>query len=565
MHLTRTLAIAVTATCASLAPAQNVRVEAESGTRTGTLFSNTVPGYSGTGFVTDFTASSDKVSMTVNVPTAGLYELWLGYRSQYGEKGYGVQVNSEIGDGFFDTRSTFGQERAGLFKLNAGNNTIAVTDGWGYFDVDYAELRPSSPKPISPVPATLIDPAASANTHSLMNYLTGIYGSKTLAGQQGPLTTSYITKAGGVLPALSATDFMDYSPSRLAFGSNPNNESERMIRWAHQTGGVVSMMWHWNAPSGLINTPGHEWWRGFYTDSTTFDVADALAHPGGANYNLLLRDIDAISAQLKKFQDAHVPVLWRPLHEAQGGWFWWGAKGPDAFKGLWNLMYDRMTNVNGLHNLIWVYTSSDAEEGFQNWYPGDNKVDVVGVDVYTDKSSSMSGQWLNMLDQYNGKKLVTLSETGTLPNANLLRERNARWSYFNPWDQNAVVNNYTDTELRTLLNDADVITLNELPTTPWNASTFLPGDANLDGLLNADDYATLDRGYARHLLGWTNGDFNLDGSITAADYAILNNSALAHGYAGAPEWPADYLVPEPAGLTLLAAASLFLRRTRDKN
>lgn len=69
---------------------------------------------------------------------------------------------------------------------------------------------------------------------------------------------------------------------------------------------------------GLYDVVGKEWWRGFYTDSTDFNIATAMANPGGANYTLLLRDIDAIAKQLLRLQDAGVPVLWRPLHEAEG-------------------------------------------------------------------------------------------------------------------------------------------------------------------------------------------------------------------------------------------------------
>jgi len=66
----------------------------------------------------------------------------------------------------------------------------------------------------------------------------------------------------------------------------------------------------------LVDTPGNEWYRGFYTEATTFDVADAMATPASANYELLVRDIDAIAVQLQRLEDAGVPVLWRPLHEA---------------------------------------------------------------------------------------------------------------------------------------------------------------------------------------------------------------------------------------------------------
>ena len=94
----------------------------------------------------------------------------------------------------------------------------------------------------------------------------------------------------------------------------------------------------------------------------------------------MIRDIDAIAVELTKLRDAHVPVLWRPLHEAEGGWFWWGAQGPKNYVRLYRLLYDRLTKVHKLDNLIWVYTSGGKPE----WYPGDDVVDIIGADAYPD-------------------------------------------------------------------------------------------------------------------------------------------------------------------------------------
>jgi mannan endo-1,4-beta-mannosidase len=389
-----------------------------------------------------------------------------------------------------------------------------------------------------------------------MNYLTSIYGTKTLSAQQGAVGSSgtfpssaYLTKSGGLVPAVRGSDFIEYSPSRIAHGANPNGETERVINWARQTGGIPAMMWHWNAPTDLIDTPGKEWWRGFYTDATTFDVQAALANPGSPKYNLLVSDIDAIAVQLTKFKDAGVPVLWRPLHEAEGGWFWWGAKGAGAYKGLWNLMYDRLTNVHDLHNLIWVHTSSPADQGHQDWYPGDDTVDIVGLDVYTHASSSMSGQWLDILEVYNGRKMVTLSETGTLPNASVMRERGIDWSYFMPWSVNDVVNNYSSAQLQALLGDADIITLNELPLMPWNILAPSPGDFNRDGTVNAADYTIWRESLGQIGFGLV-ADANINGEVDVGDYDIWcanfgNSSAAAASTAG---------IPEPASVLLLGIA-----------
>ena len=94
-----------------------------------------------------------------------------------------------------------------------------------------------------------------------------------------------------------------------------------------------------------------------------------------------------------------------------GAWFWWGADGPDAFKQLWRLMHDRLhatPSHPGLHNLIWEFTSSAAKTGHLDWYPGDDVVDMIGLDIYTDPASSMSGEWYDMLAHYNGRKMIAL-------------------------------------------------------------------------------------------------------------------------------------------------------------
>ena len=109
-----------------------------------------------------------------------------------------------------------------------------------------------------------------------------------------------------------------------------------------------------------------------------------------------------------------MPVIWRPLHEAQGGWFWWGAHGAENFKELWNLMYDRLTNHHGLHNLIWEFTSIGVNGDEDEWYPGDDEVDIVGLDIYTQPTDNMSGQWTDAFDAYNGRKMIALSETDTV-------------------------------------------------------------------------------------------------------------------------------------------------------
>jgi mannan endo-1,4-beta-mannosidase len=547
-------------------PAQVYRYEAENGQLFGTVTSHSVSGYSGTGYVTGFDSSngSDYFQLQVDVPD-GLYEMSVGYRSPYGQKGYNYRVDAEYGSGMFNQSNSFTTDRAGIFNLSGGVNTLAIYQNWGYYDVDYFEFRPFTPPPILTVSPGLTDPLANQNTRALMNYMTGIYGQKTLAGHQQDESknlsfpsSTYLNLSGGLKPAIRSSDFMEYSPSRLAFGSNPNNESEQSIAWAKQNNGIIAMNWHWNAPANLVNSQEWPWWKGFYTQGTTFDLTGALANPSGSDHQLLLRDIDAIGTELKKFQDAGVPVIWRPLHEAQGGWFWWGAHGSDSFKQLWRMMYNELTNVKGLHNLIWEYTSSAAEADYLNWYPGDDVVDMIGLDVYTDARSSMSGQWYDMLNQYNGRKMLALSESGTLPNGSLMHSYGPQWSYFSLW-KDGYLDDFTAQQVQTLLNDDKVITLNELPTLPWSNSAPLAGDYDHNGVVNSGDYIIWRKSQGQ--TGWgLAADSDLNGRIDGADYAFWRSH-----FGQPPGSGVGVAVPEPTRLMMVITVIVSLIISRHQS
>lgn len=242
--------------------------------------------------------------------------------------------------------------------------------------IDYISLSPSAPRPPhNNINTSLVNPSANTITRTLYAYLRSIYGKKILSGQQDLPRANWITQQIQKTPALLSVDLIDYSPSRVERGTTSTTVEDAILH--HNRGGIISVLWHWNAPTGLYDTEENKWWSGFYTRATDFDVAAALSDTTNANYTLLLRDIDAIAIQLKRLQDAGVPVLWRPLHEAEGAWFWWGAKGPEACKKLWALLYDRLTSYHRLNNLVWVWNSI-----LPDWYPGDATVDILSADVY---------------------------------------------------------------------------------------------------------------------------------------------------------------------------------------
>ncbi|GIP24351.1 glycosyl hydrolase [Paenibacillus sp. J22TS3] len=441
------------------ASAKSSRIfEAESGTLTGTAAAKDTPGYSGTGYVTSFDNDGDSLAVDVSVPSAGLYQITIRYHSPYGHKQAYLFVNGTAA-GSVDFEQTTGFTEMAVTKalLNKGTNTIRLDKGWGMYEIDYFAIEPAAAPAVHQVSKALVNPGASSAVKSLMSYLVDSYGSKILSGQQDYSNVAWIQSNLGKKPAMVGFDLMDYSPSRVELGA-ATTEIEKAIDWDRQ-GGIVSFVWHWNAPKDLINQPGKEWWRGFYTDSTTFDIQYALDHPDSEDYALLLRDIDAIAIQLKRLQDANVPVLFRPLHEAEGGWFWWGAKGAEPCKELYRILYDRLTNYHHLNNLIWVWNSISPD-----WYPGDDVVDIVSYDSYPlagDYSPQM-GKYDQLVSLGRDRKLVAMTENGAIPDPDLLPVYHADWSWFTTWgafDGNA---NSLD-HLKKVYNHDYVVTLDELP------------------------------------------------------------------------------------------------------
>lgn len=443
------------------AVAAPIVLEAENAIRTGITVTTAVAGFSGTGYVTGFDATGDNVRWSFSASN-GLYNLRIRFRSQYGEKGFDATLNGVTSSGMFPQSTAFATFDAGLVELTNGNNTLQIGGGWNYYEIDRADLIfTNAPPPPLPVPATLVDANATFAARMLMADLVSAYGNITWSGQHETNDAIYVLNTSGRKPLIISDDLIDYSPTRVQYQGAPADYTERMIA-EERFGQVQALCWHWNAPTNLINQPGQEWWRGFYTDATTFDLAAALANTNSTEYAMMLRDMDAIAVQLKKFASNNIPVLWRPLHESEGGWFWWGAKGPETFKQLWRLLHQRLTTYHGLHNLIWVLTSENPA-----WYPGDDVVDVVGVDAYpTDKSDALSGQWQALLARFNGKKLLALTEFGGVPDIEKMQRFGVWWSWFAPWTGTLGPTGMPTTTVNRIYQSPAVFTLDEANAVP---------------------------------------------------------------------------------------------------
>lgn len=164
----------------------------------------------------------------------------------------------------------------------------------------------------------------------------------------------------------------------------------------------------------------------FYKADTEFDAANATVEGTWEN-KVFTEDLKNAAAYLKLLRDADIPVLWRPFHEAAGGWFWWG-KDAASFKSLWIAMFNYF-KTEGLDNLIWVWTTEGNDA---DWYPGDQYVDIVGRDIYNKETADCVSEYTSIAGNY-GNKIVSLSECGTVGLISEQWASGARWSWFMPW------------------------------------------------------------------------------------------------------------------------------------
>ena len=259
-----------------------------------------------------------------------------------------------------------------------------------------------------------------------------------------------------------------------ASGSEDAGDGEASGDGENQAGGAVvlhepkDLGGHWNAPEKYL-TNEEPWYRGFYTEATNIDLGAIMRGEDEEGYGLLLRDIDAIAEQIAILQEADVPILFRPLHEASGGWFWWGAAGPEGYIELWKLVFQRMTEYHKLNNIIWVWNGQDGD-----WYPGDEYVDIIGEDIYPGKQVylSQSGKFSQAVEYADSPKPIALTENGCLFDPELAFRDQAPWLWFCTWSGEFVVKNnlpllseeYTEEAMvRKVYEDERVITLDELP------------------------------------------------------------------------------------------------------
>lgn len=455
----------------------SLTVEAESGKLEGNAKANDFPDASGGAYVNGVNVEGDALTMTADIEYSGFYDMNFLTMGSEGRVNNVLVDGMKVGDITTNSPAEFGDTLLSYIYLDKGTHEITITPSWGYVDIDCLILTAAA-TPISEdtykVEPTLVNPNADENTKRLYKFLCDIYGKYSLAGQyadEGRASSEYekITAKTGKTFAVLGLDMGNYSLGSKAHGAE-SKTVEYAYDWYKNAGGIVQLCWHWTTPEDYaVNAGDQPWYSSFYKEGSKLDLDKIMNGEDDAAYQLLMDDIDNMANELVRLRDAGVPVLWRPLHEAAGGWFWWGNCEPESYKKLWNVMYDKMTNEHNLTNLIWVWNGQDPA-----WYPGDETVDINGWDIYAGNhvDSSQSGRFDDMATNYGTKtKLIALTENGCVMDPDKVFNDNARWLFWGTWSDpftmklGVVINDeYTTVELLTkAYNHERVLTLDELP------------------------------------------------------------------------------------------------------
>ena len=317
------------------------------------------------------------------------------------------------------------------------------------------------------------NPQISPEAQQVLDYLQEVADNNNiLAGQQLKATRTslytsdseyqHIYDVVGRYPAVLGLDWYVQDQTIADANSMRERKVEMAIEHWNQ-GGIVTFSWHQQYP-GHLDEP-YAWVK----RQTTQSEFDDIISQGTPLYNLWQADVDQIAGYMQDLENAGVPVIFRPYHEMQGSWFWWGGKSPASYIQLWNNLYDRLVNYHGLDNLLWCW--SPNKYVVNSYFPGNDKVDLTGVDIYsTNRADSRYISDYSILQGLTSKPSV-LAENGLLPEVSVLDQTNYAW--FLPWHSTWCDNIFyglppsngpgnSPTELLDVYNHPKVITLDEV-------------------------------------------------------------------------------------------------------
>lgn len=300
-----------------------------------------------------------------------------------------------------------------------------------------------------------VNPDATTATKELLSYLYSISGKQILSGQHNyphelTRSTDSIVAITGKKPVIWGSDISHISDALF-------EEAQRQ----YQNGSIITLMYHQVKPFHHDSLGFERSVKGMVSD----EQWEQIVTPGTEYHQMWLEKIDRRAEFLKKFRDAGIPVLWRPYHEMNGMWFWYGNRpGENGIQKLWKMMYERYTKHHQLHNLIWVWNANaprdwkdDAAYDYHLFYPGNDYVDVLAADIY--KGDYKQSHHDQLVELGKGKP-IALGEIGDMPSPEIL-DQQPQWVWFMCWAHFPWTHNTPD-EVRAVYNHPKTIILDEI-------------------------------------------------------------------------------------------------------
>ncbi|QGQ96534.1 hypothetical protein EHS13_17400 [Paenibacillus psychroresistens] len=306
-----------------------------------------------------------------------------------------------------------------------------------------------------------VNPNETTEAKDLLAYLYALQGKGMLTGQheyiEAPDVYAETLKTlTGKYPAVHGYEIGGITgQSDTVLADQRQKVVNSAINWS-KNGGIVTMMYHASFPGAC------QCWNQVQRTATQAEF-DKIVTPGTIEYNLLISDMDKVAVFLKQMKDANVPILWRPYHEMNGGWFWWGQK--NNYAKLWNIMYDRYVNYFHLDNLLWVWNPNapnSTASDYASTYPGSNKVDILAADIYNNdyKQSHHDG-----LIALGGGKPIAIGENGELPSMATATTTQNKWVWQMTWGKMLNENN-TNLTVQNFFNHPYAFTRDEVKIPP---------------------------------------------------------------------------------------------------
>lgn len=365
--------------------------------------------------------------------------------------------------------------------LAYGPNILNFEVTEGSAAIDYIDITNSSQvkRPAYYVSSSCISTSTAVSAIGLMKYLTDTYGSKVISGQcVTPGTNAeieVIAEETGRTPAIRTGDLMYCTPAVYKDNKQTaDSEIQLALDWG-KNGGIVSMGWHWFAPTGRPD---------FYAKSSDFVLADAVTDRDISMADeeelnalrdsgiisdsaiALIRDIDAAAQALAQFRAEGIPVLFQPIPDGDTDMYWWSGS-PKNYRWLWSLVFNRLDRYHSLNNLIWVWNGSSTD-----YFPGKEMCDIIGQGFFENSSASFAGRF-SVLAGITGDipKVLAITSCDKLPSPDYMRRDNAMWLWFSIASGNTIIDSQGNLSekhtswksLHDAYNSALCITLDELP------------------------------------------------------------------------------------------------------